>query len=79
MKDKDEGGDVSGDKYNSEIVQISKQGSWKKNIRLQYFKLQRCSYMSYTVFTQVYFIVFFTTIRIQRSTCDQTWKWIIVL
>lgn len=43
MKDKDEGGDVSGDKYNSEIVQISKQGSWKK-IRLQYFKLQRCSF-----------------------------------
>lgn len=78
MKDKDEGGDVSGDKYNSEIVQISKQGSWKKNIRLQYFKLQRYSYMSYTAFTQVYFIVFFTTMRIQRSTCDQTWKWIIV-
>lgn len=51
MKDKDEGGDVSGDKYNSEIVvQISKQGSWKKTIRLQYFKLQRCSYMSYTAF-----------------------------
>lgn len=43
MKDKDEGGDVSGDKYNSEIVQISKQGSWKK-IRLQCFKLQRCSF-----------------------------------
>lgn len=63
MKDKDEGGDVSGDKYNSEIVQISKQGSWKK-IRLQYYKLQRCSYMSYTAFTQVYFIVFFTTIHL---------------
>lgn len=31
MEDKDERGDVSGDKYNSEIVQISKQGSWKKN------------------------------------------------
>lgn len=43
MKDKDERGDVSGDKYNSEIVQISKQGSWKK-IRLQYYKLQRCSF-----------------------------------
>lgn len=43
MKDEDEGGDVSGDKYNSEIVQISKQGSWKK-IRLQYYKLQRCSF-----------------------------------
>lgn len=28
--------------------------------------------MYYTVFTQVYFIVFFTTMRIQRSTCGQT-------
>lgn len=54
-----------------------KQCKLANRVREKKFGYNALSYkdvvlMYYTAFTQVYFIVFFTTIRIQRSTCDQT-------
>lgn len=54
-----------------------KQCKLANGVREKKFGYNALSYkdvvlMYYTAFTQVYFIVFFTTIRIQRSTCGQT-------